>query len=119
MAAFLMVFLTAMVIAYALVAVATVKVWSAVTYGEGRHEDRPERIVSEAAGGTRKRRCPEPARRPPCAAGRDACAVAVSDHGRKRRAPPGRSKTVRGKSVFSPLIRPVTPVILEEGPRTA
>jgi len=88
MAAFLMVFLTAMVIAYALVALATVKVWSAVTYGEGRHEDRPDWIVSEAAGGTRKRRCSEPARRPPCAAGRDACAVAVSGHGRKRRAPP-------------------------------
>ena len=70
MAAFLLVFLTAMVIAYALVALATVKVWSAVTYGEGRrHEDRPERIVSEAAGGTRKGRCPEPARRPPMRGG--------------------------------------------------
>ena len=70
MAAFLMVFLTAMVIAYALVAVATVKVWGTVTYGEGRrHEDRPERSVSEADGGTRKRRCSEPARRPPMRGG--------------------------------------------------
>ena len=68
-AAFLMVFLTAMGITYALVALATVKVWSAVTYGEGRHEDRPERILSEAAGGTRRRRCSEPARRPPMRGG--------------------------------------------------
>jgi len=60
---------TAMVIAYALVALATVKVWGAVTYGEGRHEDRPERIVSEAAGGTRKRRCPRSVRRPPMRGG--------------------------------------------------
>jgi hypothetical protein len=69
MSAFLIAFLSMMAVAYALVAVATVKVWSAVTYGERRHEVRPERIVSEAAGGTRKRRCSEPARRPPLRGG--------------------------------------------------
>jgi hypothetical protein len=64
MSAFLIVFLSMMAVAYALVAVATVKVWRPVSRGEGRLEDRPERVVYETAGATRKRRCPRSVRRP-------------------------------------------------------
>ena len=74
MSAFLIAFLSMMAVAYALVAVATVKVWSAVTYGERRHEDRPERVVpGEALGRTRKRRCPEATHRAPTRSGRARC----------------------------------------------
>ncbi len=69
MAAVLMVFLSAMVIAYAIVALATVNVWRSVPHGGGRHQDHPERVVSGAAGGTRKRRCSEPAHRSPMRGG--------------------------------------------------
>ena len=69
MSALLIAFLSMMAVAYALVAVATVKVWRPVPRGEGRLEDRPERAVpAEALGKTRKRRCPEAAPRPPRAA---------------------------------------------------
>ncbi len=57
MSAFLIAFLSMMAVAYALVAVATVKVWRPVSRGEGRLEDRPERVLYEAAGDTSKRRC--------------------------------------------------------------
>jgi hypothetical protein len=63
MTAFLIAFLSMMAVAYALVAVATVKVWRPVSRGEGRLEDRPERVVYETTGTTRKRRCPRSARR--------------------------------------------------------
>ena len=63
MSAFLIAFLSMMAVAYALVAVATVKVWHPVSRGEGRLEDRPERVVYETAGATRKRRCPGYVRR--------------------------------------------------------
>ena len=64
MSALLIAFLSMMAVAYALVAVATVKVWRPVPRGEGRLEDRPERAVYETAGATRKRRCPRSVRRP-------------------------------------------------------
>lgn len=46
MAAFLVVYLSAMVIAYALVAMATVNVWRPVSHRQGRLEDRPERVAA-------------------------------------------------------------------------
>ena len=80
MSAFLIAFLSMMVIAYALVAVATVNVWRPVSRGEGRLEARPERVVYETAGATRKRRCPRSVRRPPRARGAARC-----PHRRRRR----------------------------------
>src|SRR3712207_3015462 len=83
MAAFLLACLSAMVIAYALVALTTVNLWRLVPRGEdGNGADRPKRAVpGEALGRTRKRRCPEAAHRPPrAAAGRGArTAVAATD----------------------------------------
>ena len=73
MAAFLIAFLSMMAVAYALVAVATVNVWRPVSRGEGRLEDRSERVVYETAGATRKRRCPRSARRRPRARGGARC----------------------------------------------
>ena len=64
MAAFLVAILSMMAVAYALVALATVNVWRPVSRGEGRLEDRPERVVYETAGGTRRRRCFRSVRRP-------------------------------------------------------
>ena len=46
MAAILVVFLPAMVIAYATVGLATVNVWRLVSAGESRFEDPPERAAS-------------------------------------------------------------------------
>jgi hypothetical protein len=57
MSAFLIAFLSMMAVAYALVAVATVKVWRPVSRGEGPLEDRPVLVVYETTGTTRKRRC--------------------------------------------------------------
>src|SRR3712207_745532 len=54
MSALLMAFLSMMTVVYALVALATVNVWRPVSRGEGRLEDRPERVVYETAGTTRK-----------------------------------------------------------------
>ena len=65
MAAVLVVFLSAMVIAYALVGLATVNVWRPVSHGEGHEEDRPERVVPGVVGRTRKRRCSEAVHQPP------------------------------------------------------
>ena len=74
MSAFLVAFLSMMAVAYALVAVATVKVWRPLSRGEGRLEDRLERVVpTEALGRTRKRRCPEAAHRAPTRGGRARC----------------------------------------------
>ena len=75
MAAFLLAFLSAMAIAYFLVALATVKLWRLVPSGEdGNGEDRPERAVpAEALGRTRKRRCPQAAPRPPTRGDRARC----------------------------------------------
>ena len=64
----LVVLLSAMVIAYALVALATVNLWRLVPRGEeGSDEDRPERVVPGGTLGRRggKRRCPEAGHRPP------------------------------------------------------
>ena len=57
MAAFLVVVLSALGVAYALVALATVKVWRVTPDGEGRSEDRLRRIAPEAADVRRGRRC--------------------------------------------------------------
>lgn len=62
-ATFLLAFLSAMAVAYALVALATINVWRPQI--ESYHEGRPERVVAGPAGGTRKRRCFGSARRPP------------------------------------------------------
>ena len=58
---FLVVFLSAMVIAYFLVALATVNLWRLVLRSEdGNDQDRPKRVVpGETFSRTRKRRCPE------------------------------------------------------------
>ena len=71
----LVVFLSAMVIAYALVALATVNLWRLVPRGEeGNDEDRPKRVMPGGTlGMTRKRRCPEAAHRPPTRGGRARC----------------------------------------------
>ena len=73
MSAFLIAFLSMMAVAYALVAVATVKVWRPVSRYEGRLEDRPERVVYETASATRTRRCPRSVRRRPRARGGARC----------------------------------------------
>lgn len=57
----LVVFLSAMVIAYALVALATVKIWRSVPHSE----DHPERLVGGRGGRTSKHRCSEAANRSP------------------------------------------------------
>ena len=64
MAAFLVVFLTAMAIAYATVALATVNVWRLASGGESRREDRPERVAPGPVGETRSR-CSGSAHRSP------------------------------------------------------
>ena len=73
MAAFLIAFLSMMAVAYALVAAATVKVWRPLCRGEGRLEERPERVVYETAGATRKRRCPRSVRHRPRARSGSRC----------------------------------------------
>ncbi len=71
MAAFLVVYLSAMVIAYALVAMATVNVWRPVSHRQGRLEDRPERVAARLVG-KKRRRCFGSTRRSP-ARGRARC----------------------------------------------
>ena len=73
MAAVLVVFLSAMVIAYALVALATVKMWRPVPHREGHDEDRPEQLVDGEGGRTRKHRCSEAAHRYPVRSSRVRC----------------------------------------------
>jgi hypothetical protein len=75
MAAFLLAFLSAMAIAYFLVALATVKLWRLVPRGEDSNgENRPERTVPGGAlGRKRKRRCPEAAPLPPTRGDRARC----------------------------------------------
>ena len=65
MAAVLVVFLSAMVIAYALVGLATVNVWRPVSHGKAHEEGHPERVVPGVVGRTRKRRCSEAVHQPP------------------------------------------------------
>jgi hypothetical protein len=65
MVAVLVVFLSVMVIAYALVALATVKIWRFVPHCEVHDEDRPERLVDGGGGRTSKHRCSEAAHRSP------------------------------------------------------
>ena len=57
MTAILVVFLSAMVIAYALVALATVKIWRPVPHSEDHYEDRPEWLVDRGGGRKSKHRC--------------------------------------------------------------
>lgn len=65
MTAVLVVFLSAMVISYALVALATVKIWRPIPHSEDHDENRPERLVGRGGGRTSKQRCSEAAHRSP------------------------------------------------------
>ena len=71
-AAFLVAFLSAMVVAYTLVALATINVWRAVPQDASHHGDHPRRVADEATGTKRGRRCPQAARWSP-ARGRARC----------------------------------------------
>ena len=61
MAAVLVVFFAMMVISYALVTLATVRIWRSVPHSE----DHPERLVGGGGGRTSKHRCSEAANRSP------------------------------------------------------
>ncbi len=62
MVAILVVILSAMVIAHALVPLAKIKIWRPVPHREGHDEDRPERLVDGGDGRIRKKyRCSDAA----------------------------------------------------------
>ncbi len=63
MAAILIMLLSAMVIAYALIALATVQMWRLVPHREGNGDEWAERLADEGDARTRKRRCSEAAHR--------------------------------------------------------
>ncbi len=69
MTTILVMFLSVMVIAYALVALATVKIWRLVPHREDHDEDRPERLVDRGDGRTSKHRCSEATYRSPARSG--------------------------------------------------
>ena len=73
MAAILVVLLSTMVIAYALVALATVQIWRPVAHREGDGDEWPERLVDEGDARTRKHRCSEAAHRSPVRSSRVHC----------------------------------------------
>ena len=73
MAAILMMLLSAMVIAYALVALATVQMWRLVPHREGNGDERRERLVDKGGAMTRKHRCSEAAHRSPVRSSRVHC----------------------------------------------
>lgn len=76
MAAVLVVFLSAMVITYTLVALATVKIWRPVPHREDHDEDHPERLVDREAVGQASTAAREPLIAPPRVAG---CAARTID----------------------------------------
>ena len=65
MAAVFVVLLSTMVLAYALVALATVQIWRLAPHREGDDDEWPERLVDEGGARTRRHRCSEAAHRSP------------------------------------------------------